>query len=84
MKIRSPPHLHYPITIVDLLCSRDGEIQRSAPLFSYFYETTVTEADKYGEPKEVKKKFPARFNSTTDGVISEWFVKAGTVIQRSG
>lgn len=84
MKVTSPKHLHYPITVVDLLRKNDEDIQRSTPLFSYFYETTVTETDEFGEPKDVKKRFPERFNSTTDGVVIEWFIKPGTIIRRPG
>lgn len=81
MKIRSPPNLHYPITVVELHRQRDAEVKRSTPLFSYYYETVVTEIDKYGDEKSVKKRFPARFNSFTDGVISKWFIASGTVIK---
>jgi RNA polymerase II subunit A-like phosphatase len=84
MKIRSPQHLRYPITVVDLLRKENEDIKRSAPLFSYYYETTVTERDEFGEPKEVKKRFPERFNSTTAGVITEWHIKNGTIIRRPG
>lgn len=84
MRIRSPPHLRYPITIVELLCRQGEEIQRSAPFFKYTYETVVSEADRYGEITEVKKRFPERFNSPNDGTVSEWFVKPGTVIDRPG
>ncbi|KAF2268462.1 hypothetical protein CC78DRAFT_455070 [Lojkania enalia] len=84
MKIRSPPGLHYPITVVDLAQKRDDEVQRSSPLFNYYYETIVTEGDKYGDVKDVKKRFPARFDSSADGVITKWFIKKGTVIQHPG
>ncbi|KAF2661728.1 hypothetical protein K491DRAFT_646975 [Lophiostoma macrostomum CBS 122681] len=84
MKIRSPSNLHYPITVVELAKKRDEEVQRSSPLFSYTYESVVEETDRYGEAKSVKKKWPARFDSSAEGVVSQWFVKAGTVIQRPG
>lgn len=84
MKIRSPPNLHYPITVVDLVKEKDAEIERSSPLFTYFYESVVSEADRYGEAKDVKKRFPARFDSSAAGVISKWFIKNGTVVQRPG
>ena len=45
MKIQSPPNLHYPITVVKLLGKRGEDVLRSAPLFSYYYETVVTEVD---------------------------------------
>lgn len=85
MKIVSPPNLHYPITVVELQCKRDDDVVRSTPLFGYYYETLVSEKeDRYSEPKMIKKRFPAQFKSSTEGVISAWFVKPGTVISRSG
>lgn len=84
MKIRSPQNLHYPITVVELVKRRDEQITRSSILFKYYYETAVSEVDKYGEEKEVKKRFPAQFNSSLEGTISEWYIKTGDVIQRAG
>lgn len=84
MLIRSPPGLHYPITIDKLLTSRNDEVKRSSPLFSYTYETTVSEGDKYGEVKDVKKRFPARFDSIADGKVSQWFIRNGEVVHRAG
>lgn len=82
--IRSPPGLHYPITVVELAKKLGDEIARSSPLFNYYYMTTVTEGDKYGDVKEVEKKFPARFDASADGIITQWFIKNGSVIQRAG
>lgn len=82
--IRSPPGLHYPITVVELAKKLGDEIARSSPLFNYYYVTTVTEGDKYGDVKEVEKKFPARFDASADGIITQWFIKNGSVIQRAG
>ncbi|KAF2687694.1 hypothetical protein K458DRAFT_331937 [Lentithecium fluviatile CBS 122367] len=84
MKILSPPGLHYPITVGELAKRRDDEVKRSDPLFTYFYETVVEEGDKWGETKEVKKRFPVKFEASIDGAIKEWFVKQGSVVQRPG
>jgi hypothetical protein len=84
MIIKSPNGLHYPITIGELAKQRGDETKRSDPLFTYFYETTVEEGDKWGETKEVKKRFPVKFEALVDGAIKEWFVKQGSVVQRSG
>jgi RNA polymerase II subunit A-like phosphatase len=84
MKIKSPPNLHYPITVTELVKKRDDDIDRSTPLFKYYYETTVSEGDGVDEVKDVKRRFPARFDSSAAGKISQWFIKSGTVIQRSG
>ncbi|KAF2807806.1 uncharacterized protein BDZ99DRAFT_391461 [Mytilinidion resinicola] len=84
MLVESPTGLHYPITVVELAKKPEDDIQRGAPLFSYYYETTVTEGDKYGDEKEVKKKFPAGFESSKAGTLTRWFIQNGTVIQRAG
>jgi RNA polymerase II subunit A-like phosphatase len=84
MLIRSPANLHYPITVVELSKNPEDDIERSAPLFTYYYETTVTEGDKYGDEKEVKKKFPATFGSSKDGTLKEWFIQNGSVVHRPG
>jgi RNA polymerase II subunit A-like phosphatase len=84
MLIRSPPNLHYPITVVELLKNTQDEVKRFAPLFSYTYESTVTEGNKWGDEVQVKKNFPGRFDSSLDGVVAAWFIKKGTVINRSG
>ena len=41
MKISSPPGLHYPITVLELLKKRDDDVTRSERLFTYTYESTV-------------------------------------------
>ena len=84
MKIRSPNDLHYPITVVDLSKQPQDSVERFAPLFTYYYESTVTEGNKYGDEKEVKKKFPARFDSSIDGQLVEWYIKGGSVIHGPG
>lgn len=82
--IRSPPGLHYPITVVELVQKKGAEIQRSTPLFKYYYVTTVTEGDKYGDTKEIEKRFPARFDASADGKLERWYIQNGAVIQRAG
>lgn len=84
MKILSPPGLHYPITVGDFAKQTHDEVQRSEPLFTYFYETTVEEGNKWGEVNEVKKKFPVKFEASVDGTIESWSISRGTVIARSG
>ena len=84
MKIRSPTGLHYPIAVVELAKKLEDDVKRFSPLFSYTYETTVTEGNKYGEETQVKKKFPARFESSLDGTIARWFIKNGSIIDRAG
>jgi len=84
MKIFSPRDLSYPITVIELLKKRDDEVPRSEKLFNYSYDTRVTEGDKWGGEKTVMKKFRQTFDASTEGKITRWFIKPGTVIDRSG
>lgn len=84
MKISSPPGLHYPITVLELLKKPDATVKRSERLFTYTYESTVTEENKYGEEKVLKKNFTTHFSASTEGTISRWYIRAGAVIARSG
>ncbi|OCK82778.1 hypothetical protein K432DRAFT_348320 [Lepidopterella palustris CBS 459.81] len=84
MKIRSPNNLHYPITVVELSKQPKDDVERSAPLFTYYYETEVTEGDKYGDEKTVKKRFPAKFDSSKDGKLVQWYIRNGSIIQQPG
>ena len=84
MKILSPRDLNYPITVIDLLKKRDDDVPRSEKLFTYSYESRVVEGDKWGGERTVMKKFRQTFDASTEGKITRWFVKPGTVIDRSG
>ena len=83
MKLRLPPNIHYPITIDELLKQPNDDVERFAPLFSYFYKTTVTEGDNLGNEYQVEKTFPTRFESSVDGILKSWNVRKGSVIVSS-
>ena len=84
MLLLSPKDLHYPITVTELLKRPSDGIDKFAPLFSYYYKSTVTEWNRYGEEFEVEKSFPTRYESETDGTLREWRIRAGSVIARAG
>lgn len=84
MHLRLPTSLHYPITVTELLKQPNDHVERFAPLFSYSYTTTVTEGDGLGNENQVEKSFPARFESSVEGVLKKWKIKAGAVINESG
>ncbi|KAL6710452.1 CTD phosphatase Fcp1 [Coniothyrium glycines] len=85
MKITSPRGLQYPITVVELLKRQDDNVQRAEKLFNFSYYTEVTEGDKWGgEDKTVKKKMIVFFDASIEGQITRWFIKPGTVIEKSG
>ena len=80
MLLRLPSGLHYPITVTELLKQPHDDVERFAPLFSYFYQTWVTEGDETGEDRQVRKTFPARYESNVDGVLRLWKINKGAVI----
>ena len=84
MRLKLPHSLHYPITVTELLKLPNDHVKKSAPLFLYFYKTTVTEIDRSGDEHRVDKTFPTRFESTVDGTLKKWFLREGTVIEKPG
>ena len=84
MLLRLSDSLHYPITVTELLKQPNNNVERFAPLFLYSYKTTVTEGDKFGDEQEVVKTFPTKFESNVDGILKQWKIKVGTVIQQPG
>ncbi|KAI9809618.1 MAG: hypothetical protein M1825_000050 [Sarcosagium campestre] len=80
MRLLLPSSLHYPITITNLLKQPDENVDRLAPLFDYFYKTTVTEGDEFGEEHEVEKTFPSSYESPVEGILKEWKVAEGATI----
>jgi RNA polymerase II subunit A-like phosphatase len=74
--------LRYPIRVTALLLHVGDTVEKFAPLFSYTYKWTVTEGDKYGDERQVEKTIPANFESETDGVLVEWKIKPGDVLER--
>ena len=80
MLLRFPASLHYPITVTELLKQPNDNVERFAPLFSYFYKTTVTEGDDLGNESQVEKTFPTRFESTVEGTLVRWKIQKGTVV----
>ncbi|KAI9680743.1 MAG: Carboxy-terminal domain (CTD) phosphatase [Caeruleum heppii] len=83
MRLQLPRSLHYPITVTELLRQPNEQLERSTPLFSYSYNTTVTEGNRFGDEIERQKTFPARYESPVEGVLKEWRVQEGTVISSS-
>jgi RNA polymerase II subunit A-like phosphatase len=84
MKISSPPGLRYPYTIQALQKRRDETVRRSDKLFTYWYEEVVTESDRWGVDQQVKKRWPQQFDASTEGKVTRWFIKPGTVVERPG
>ena len=84
MLLQSPTNLHYPITVTELLKQPKDNVNKFAPIFSYFYKSTVTEGDNLGNEYEVEKTFPSSFASSVDGELTKWKITEGTVINKAG
>lgn len=82
MLLRLPTSLHYPITVTELLKKPTDNVERRAPLFSYVYETEVTEGDNLGNTWQTLKKYPTRFESSVEGVLIDWKIDEGAVISK--
>ena len=80
MLLRLPASLHYPITVTELLKQPTDNVERFAPLFSYFYKTTVTEGDDLGNETQVERTFPTRYESSVEGTLRSWKIKKGAVV----
>ncbi|KAI9886649.1 MAG: hypothetical protein M1823_001563 [Watsoniomyces obsoletus] len=80
MRLRLPRSLHYPITVTELLKQPGDNVEQLSPLFAYFYQTTVTEGDPFGEVQEVEKTFPTRYESPVEGKLKVWRIQKGAVI----
>ena len=84
MKITSPPSLHYPVTVFELLKKPNADVKRSERLFTYSYKSIVTEKDREGFEHKVTRTFTTHFHASTEGTVSRWHIKAGTVLTRPG
>ncbi|OSS44348.1 hypothetical protein B5807_11097 [Epicoccum nigrum] len=84
MKITSPPSLHYPVTVFELLKKPNDDVKRSERLFTYSYKSMVTETDRNDIEHRVSRTFTTHFHASTEGTISRWHIKAGTVLTRPG
>lgn len=82
MLLRLPASLHYPITVTELLKQPNDNVERFAPLFSYVYETKVTEGDSLGNRWQTLKKYPTRFESSVEGLFIKWKIDEGAVISK--
>ncbi|KZF21883.1 hypothetical protein L228DRAFT_239815 [Xylona heveae TC161] len=80
MLLRSPNSLHYPITVTELHKQPGDDVERFAPLFSYYYKTTVTEGNRFGEEFQVERTYPSKYLSDHVGTLKEWRIQKGTVI----
>jgi len=78
-----PGHLPYPITISSLLIKPDSPIKKHDGLVVYkFFAYESDEQDDH-EEQPVRKERVEQFDSPWEGILTEWLVKEGTVVNSS-
>jgi RNA polymerase II subunit A C-terminal domain phosphatase len=81
MLLRLPDSLHYPIVLVKIEKQTRDTVNKNDPLFLYSYTTTVKQGNRFdNEETEVEKKFATHFQSTLNGVIKNWRVWEGDIL----
>ncbi|KAF1816313.1 hypothetical protein P152DRAFT_463921 [Eremomyces bilateralis CBS 781.70] len=86
MLITSPPSLHYPITVTELLKRAGDDVEKLDTLFRYSYKTRVEVAkDRLGDETEwVDQTAFAQFDSESDGKVVAWKVRQGELVKWPG
>ncbi|CAK4032178.1 RNA polymerase II subunit A C-terminal domain phosphatase [Lecanosticta acicola] len=85
MRLYTPKNLLYPITVTKLLRQEGDDVPVNERLFSYSYQTKVTEFDKDKRlDVDVTKTLHSFFESELEGKLNSLNVKEGQVLtQRS-
>ena len=78
-----PGHLPFPVTITSLLVQPDTRIRKHDGLLVYKFFSYVSEDGDDGEDRAVRKEMVEQFDSPWEGVLTEWFVKEGSVVASS-
>lgn len=78
-----PGHLPYPITISSLLVKPDSPIKKHDGLLVYKFFAYESEEQDDQEEQSVRKERVEQFDSPWEGILTEWLVKEGTVVNSS-
>jgi RNA polymerase II subunit A C-terminal domain phosphatase len=78
-----PGHLPYPITISSLLVKPDSTIRKHDGLLVYKFFAYESEEQDDQEEKPVRKERVEQFDSPWEGILTEWLVKEGTIVNSS-
>jgi RNA polymerase II subunit A C-terminal domain phosphatase len=78
-----PGHLPYPIIVSSLLVKPESPIKKHDGLLVYKFFVDESEEQDDQEVKPVKKEMVEQFDSPWEGILTEWLVKEGTVVQSS-
>src|SRR5579859_2576083 len=79
-----PGHLPYPITITSLLLQAETTVKKHDGLLVYKFIPRGEEEVEEGEerPPTVKETFE-QFDSPWEGILTEWHVKEGSVVNNA-
>lgn len=72
MQLKIPKSLHYPLTVTQVFKKEGDSVRLNDPLFEYSYEAYRREGDRYGNEKDVLRKFSTRFESPFEGKLRNW------------
>ncbi|KAL9624525.1 MAG: hypothetical protein Q9160_001189 [Pyrenula sp. 1 TL-2023] len=72
MQLKIPKSLHYPLTVTQVFKKEGENVKLNDPLFEYSYEAYRREGDRYGNEKDVLRKFSTRFESPFEGKLKNW------------
>jgi len=78
-----PGHLPFPVTITSLLVHPKSPIKKHDGLLVYKFFSYVSEDGDDGEDRPVRKEMVEQFDSPWEGVLTDWFVKEGSVVSSS-
>src|SRR5271170_5521782 len=78
-----PSHLPYPITISSLLVRPDSPIKKHDGLLVYKFFAYESEEQDDQEEQPVRKERVEQFDSPWEGILTEWLVKEGTIVNSS-
>jgi hypothetical protein len=84
MLVVSPPSLHYPVKVLNLLVAPDDTIDRNAKIFTYNYLSSLRKTDDEGDEYEVKKTMVSDYECQTKGKVLEWKIAKDDEISRPG
>lgn len=81
MRLYTPAHLAYPVTVTTLLCKQGDDIAQNAPIFGYKYRAVQkVYDDETREDVDKEVDFFTNFESAVEGNITGLTIEVGQVL----
>lgn len=82
MRLYTPAHLAYPVTVTRLLCKQGDDIAQNAPIFGYKYRAVQkVYDDETREDVDKEVDFFTNFESAVEGNITGLTIEVGQVLR---